>query len=175
VYKGCLEDIGDDLRPSITKTVHELEHVFKLYGIEADIETEWQHDVFEVRARLKGYSEVTPMEVGQLLLAKVVDASMSRSYKDRERLTFKLISTLYAELSMERLIELVKSLDKGHIRITRTLDNYSDVRRYEMVIEHEDIKIELYVTEEKEGNYWTISDIAVGSIGFKEVADLTPA
>jgi hypothetical protein len=173
VYKGCLEDIGDDIRPSITKTIHELEHVFRLYGIEADIETEWYNDVVEIRARLKGYQEVIPMEVGQLLLMKVVDASMSKAYKDRERLTYKLTSPLHAYLTIEQLIKLVTALDKDNIRITRTLDSYNDLRRYEMIIEHEDLKISLLITEEKEGEYWEITNIELGYIQ-QTVVDLTP-
>jgi len=174
VYKGCLEDIGNEVRPSITKTVHELEHVFKLYGIEADIETEWQHDVVAIRALLKGYSEIIPMEIGQLLLMKIVDASMSKSYKDRERLTYNLTSALYPHLTISRLIELYQNLDKDSIRITRTLDNYNDLRRYEMVIEDRDLKILLRVTEERENNWWTITNITLGYIQ-QSVVDLTPA
>ena len=174
VYKGCVEDVGDEVRPSITKTVHELEHVFKLYGIEADIETEWQHDVVTIRARLNGYSNIIPMEIGQLLLMKIVDASMARSYKDRERLTYNLISALYPHLTISRLIELYQNLDKDNIRITRTLDSYDDLRRYEMVIEDRDIKIALYVTEERENNWWAVTNITLGYIQ-QSVVDLTPA
>ena len=178
VYKGCLEDVGDDIRPSITKAVAELEHVFKLYGIEADIETEWHGDVAEIRIRLTGYREVIPMEIGQLLLMKVVDASMAKAYKDRERLTYTLISALYPHLSEKRLIELVKSLEKSNIRINKMLDSYPDLRRYEMIIEQGDIKIALYITEESEKrsekDYWVITNIALGYIQ-QTVVDLTPA
>jgi hypothetical protein len=174
VYKGCLEDIDDEIRPSITKTVYELEHVFKLYGIEADIETEWNRDIVVIRALLKGYSEIIPMEIGQLLLMKIVDASMARSYKDRERLTYNLTSALYPHLTISRLIELYQNLDKDNIRITRTLDSYSDLRRYEMIIEDKDLKIALYITEERENNWWTITNITLGYIQ-QSVVDLTPA
>jgi hypothetical protein len=174
VYKGCLEDIGDEIRPSITKTTRELEHVFKLYGIEADIETEWNHDTVTIRALLKGYSEIIPMEIGQLLLTKIVDASMARSYKDRERLTYNLTSALYPHLTISRLIELYQNLDKDNIRITRTLDSYNDLRRYEMIIEDKDLKIALYVTEEKDGEYWTVTNIVLGYIQ-QSVIGLTSA
>jgi hypothetical protein len=174
VYKGCLEDIGDEIRPSITKTTRELEHIFKLYGIEADIETEWIHDVVTIRALLRGYNEIIPMEIGQLLLMKIVDASMARSYKDRERLTYSLTSALYPHLTISRLIELYQNLDKDNIRITRTLDNYADLRRYEMLIEDKDLKIALYVTEERENNWWTITNITLGYIQ-QSVVGLTPA
>jgi len=173
VYTSCLEDIGDDIRPSITKTINELENVFKLYGIEADIEAEWNHDIVTIRALLKGYNELIPMEIGQLLLMKIVDASMSKAYKDRDMLAFKLTEPLLRHLSIKRLIELYQNLDKDHIRITRTLDNYEDIRRYEMVIEQGDLKIYLYVTEEKEKENWAITNIVVGAIE-SEVADLTP-
>ena len=174
VYKGCLEDIGDEIRPSITKTTRELEHVFKLYGIEADIETEWNHDTVTIRALLKGYSEIIPMEIGQLLLTKIVDVSMARSYKDRERLTYNLTSALYPHLTISRLIELYQNLDKDNIRITRTLDSYNDLRRYEMIIEDKDLKIALYVTEEKDGEYWTVTNIVLGYIQ-QSVIGLTSA
>jgi hypothetical protein len=174
VYKGCLEDIGDDIRPSITKAIAELEHVFKLYGIEADIETEWHGDVVEIKIRLNGYREVIPMKIGQLLLMKVVDASMAKAYKDRERLTYTLISALYPHLSEKRLIELVKSLEKSNIRINRMLDNYPELRRYEMVIEQGDVKIVLYITEESEKDYWAVTNITLGYIQ-QAVVDLTPA
>ena len=173
-YKTCAEDIGDDIRPSITKTVNELENIFKIYGIEADIETEWNHDIIEIRARLKGYRDVVPMEIGQLLLMKIVDASMARTYKDRDMLTYKLTSFLYTHLSEGRFIELVMYLSKDNMRITRMLDNYNDLRRYEMVIEHNDIKIALYITEESKEGHWTITNIEAGYIE-QGVADLTPA
>ena len=174
VYKGCLEDVGDEIRPAVSKTVHELEHVFRIHGIEADIETEWSRDVVAVRAVLKGYSETIPMEIGQQLLAKITNASMARSYKDRERLTYSLISALYPHLTTKRLTELATSIDKDNIRITRTLDSYNDLRRYEMVIEDKDLKIALYVTEEKDGEYWTVTNITLGYIQ-QSVVDLTPA
>jgi hypothetical protein len=173
VYKGCVEDIGDDIRPSITKAIYELEHVFKLYGIEADIETEWHSDTVEIRARLNGYREIIPMEIGQLLLMKVVDASMARAYKDRDRLTYALISALYPHLSEKRLIELVKTLEKSNIRINRMLDSYPDLRRYEMIIEQGDVKIALYITEESEKGYWAVTNITLGYIQ-QAVVDLTP-
>jgi hypothetical protein len=173
VYKGCVEDIGDDIRPSITKAIYELEHVFKLYGIEADIETEWHSDTVEIRARLNGYREIIPMEIGRLLLMKVVDASMAKAYKDRDRLTYALISALYPHLSEKRLIELVKTLEKSNIRINRMLDNYPDLRRYEMIIEQGDVKIALYITEESEKGYWAVTNITLGYIQ-QAVVDLTP-
>jgi len=174
VYKSCLEDIGDEIRPSITKAVYELEHIFKLYGIEADVETQWYNDVIEIRVRLKGYREIIPMWVGQLLLVKVVDASMARTYRDREKLTYKLTSFLYTHLSESRFIELAMHLSKDNIRITKMLDKYNDLRRYEMLIEWKDVKIALYVTEESENGHWTVTDINVGYVE-QVVIDLTPA
>jgi hypothetical protein len=105
---------------------------------------------------------------------KIVDASMARSYKDRERLTYNLTSALYPHLTTKRLIELYQNLDKDNIRITRTLDNYNDLRRYEMIIEDKDLKIALYITEERENNWWTITNITLGYIQ-QSVVDLTPA
>jgi hypothetical protein len=105
---------------------------------------------------------------------KVVDASMPKAYIDREKLTYKLTSFLYTHLSERRFIELVKSLEKSNIRINRMLDNYPDLRRYEMIIEQGDVKIALYVTEESEKGYWTITNIEPSYIQ-QTVVDLTPA
>jgi len=174
VYTSCLEDVGDDIRPSITKTINELENVFKIYGIKADVEAEWNHDIVTIRALLRGYDEIIPIEIGQLLLMKIVDASMAKSYKDRDILAYKLAEPLLRHLSIERLIELHQNLDRDHIHITKTLDNYEDIRRYEMIIEQGELKIYLHITEEKEREHWTITDLTVGAIE-NEVADLTPA
>ena len=114
------------------------------------------------------------MEIGQQLLAKITNASMARSYKDRERLTYNLTSALYSHLTISRLIELYQNLDKDNIHITRTLDNYADLRRYEMLIEDKDLKIALYVTEERENNWWTITNITLGYIQ-QSIVDFTPA
>ena len=43
-----------------------------------------------------------------------------------------------------------------------------------MVIEDRDLKILLRVTEERENNWWTITNITLGYIQ-QSVADLTPA
>jgi hypothetical protein len=42
-----------------------------------------------------------------------------------------------------------------------------------MVIENKDLKIALYVTEERENNWWTITNITLGYIQ-QSVVDLTP-
>jgi hypothetical protein len=104
----------------------------------------------------------------------VVDASMAKAYKDRERLTYTLTSALYPHLSEKQLIELAKSLEKSNIRINKMLDSYPDLRRYEMIIEQGDIKIALYITEESEKGYWAVTNIALGYIQ-QTVVDLTPA
>ncbi|MCI4409965.1 MAG: hypothetical protein JHC26_12800 [Thermofilum sp.] len=173
-YKSCLEDIGDDIRPSIAKTTQELEDIFKLYGIEADIETEWYHDVVEIRIRLKGYNELVPMEIGKNLLAHIVEASMAKTYTDIEMLTYKIVRPLIRYYNVEGFIKLVQNVDKNKIYISRMYDKYDNVRKYEITVEYNDDKIRFLITEEKGKKDWEIIDIMMISV-LSPVADLTPA
>jgi hypothetical protein len=173
-YKGCRESVGDELRPKVVRAIHDLERIFRLYGIEAEVGERWYGDILAVEAKLTGYRMPILMDAGITILMRVVGASMAKSYRDREKLTYKLTSALYRHLSENQIFELAKHLDDNNIHITRMLDNYNDVRRYEMVITYKDIKIVLYVTEEKDGNYWVVTDVNVGYVE-QAVADLTPA
>jgi len=173
-YKGCAEDIGDDIRPSITKTIQELEDVFKIYGIEADIETEWYHDVVEIRIRLKGYNELVPMDIGKNLLTHIVEASMAKTYTDIEMLTYKIVMPLIKYYGVDGFVKLVQNVDKSKTYISYVYDKLDNMRKYEITIEYGDDKIKFLVTEEKGEKDWIITDIMVISI-LSQVADLTPS
>ena len=177
-YKTCAEDIGDDIRPSITKTINELENVFKIYGIEADIETEWNYDIVTIKALLKGYSEIIPIEIGKTLFTYIVDASMAKTYTDIEKFAYKITRSLVRYYGFEGLVKLVQNIDKNKIYISRIYDEYEDengkVRKYEITVEYNEDKIKFYLTEEKKKDDWTITNVMVGSI-LSPIVDLTPS
>jgi hypothetical protein len=174
VYVTCKESVGDELRPTIAEVVHSLERVFKLYGIEAEVDVKWYGDRLVIESKLVGYRTPVLMDAGIAILVRIIGASVSKSYKNREKLAYKLTSALYRYLSESQIFELAASLDDSNIRVTRAPDGRNDVRRYEMSIEWRDVKIVLYVTEENEGGRWIVTDIDVGYVE-QTVADLTTA
>jgi len=173
-YKSCLEDVGDDIRPSIARTEQELNDVFQLYGIEADIETEWYHDVIEIRARLKGYSDIIPMEIGKNLLTHIVETSMAKTYTDIEMLTYKIVRPLIRYYGIEGFVKLVQNVSKDKMYISYIYDKLDNMRKYEITVEYNSDKIKFLITEEKGEKDWIITDIMMISV-LSPIADLTPA
>jgi tRNA(Ser,Leu) C12 N-acetylase TAN1 len=178
IYNTCTEDVVDDIRPSITKTINELENIFKIYGIEADVEAEWNHDIIEIRARLKGYSEIIPIEIGKTIFTYIVNTSMAKTYTNIEKFAYAITSSLVRYYGFEGLVKLIKNIDMNKIYISRIYDEYEDengkVRKYEITVEYNEDKIRFYLTEEKKKDNWIITNVMVGSI-LSPIADLTPA
>jgi hypothetical protein len=175
MWNTCREGIADELRPSFAKALYELEYVFRLYGIVAEPEIRYDHEGLKLRIKLKGYNEIAPIDLTKVLLTYVIDAAKTKYFADLEKLTYKTAVFLFRTLTVERVVKLIHSITKENIKITRTLDEHIDLRRYEIVLEHEDVKITFHITEERERHIWIIRDITINAVEFTEVADLASA
>ena len=173
-WRICEESIVDDLRPKFLDAAREIESEAEIYGIIAKTHVMYNGDGLKLKIRLEGYSEIVPIDIAKTLLTQVIDAAKTKYFTDLEKLAHDIIKPLLRHYSVSALIKLIQTINKEDIKITKMLDNYSDLRRYEMVIEDKDIKIALYITEERENNWWTITNITLGYIQ-QSVVDLTPA
>ena len=163
-WRMCEESIVDDLRPKFLDAAKEIESEAEIYGIIAKTHVMFDKEGLKLKIRLEGYSEIVPLDVVKTLLTQVIDAAKTKYFTDLEKLAYYVAKPLLRYYSINTLIKLIQTINKEDIKITKMLDNYSDLRRYEMVIEDKDIKIALYITEERENNWWTITNITLGYI-----------
>jgi hypothetical protein len=169
----CEESIVDDLRPKFLDAAKEIESEAEIYGIIAKTHVMFDKEGLKLKIRLEGYSEIVPLDVVKTLLTQVIDAAKTKYFTDLEKLAYYVAKPLLRYYSINTLIKLIQTINKEDIKITKMLDNYDNLRRYEMTIYYNGDEIKLYVTEEKGKNYWLITNIAVGAI-LSQVPDLTP-
>jgi len=172
-WRMCEESIVDDLRPKFLDAAKEIESEAEIYGIIAKTHVMFDKEGLKLKIRLEGYSEIVPLDVVKTLLTQVIDAAKTKYFTDLEKLAYYVAKPLLRYYSINTLIKLIQTINKEDIKITKMLDNYDNLRRYEMTIYYNGDEIKLYVTEEKGKNYWLITNIAVGAI-LSQVPDLTP-
>ena len=174
IYRSCEEYIADDLRPKFFEAARKIEREAEVYGIIAKTHVYFDNEGVKLKVRLEGYMPVIPIDVGKTLVANLAKSTMTPYYADWEGLARDVVKALMRFFGINKLIALAHTLDKDSVKITRVIDSYDNLRRYEMTIEHEDDKITLLVTEEKGELHWLIKKIEVVKLEGK-VADLTPA